>query len=862
MIKGLTVEIGGDTTKLGKALESVNGKAKSLSSELGQVNRLLKLDPGNADLLAQKQEILAEAISNTSEKLKTLKAANEQAVKSSANYDAWKKKITPIQEEIDATTSSLKDMRKAADAAAEEFGADSTEYKDAAAQVVTLSDKLRDLRKQAKSVNDEFGNPVAPEQLRELQREIAATEQKLGQYERAAQETADAIEQLGSASDDVSDETRNAADGVDDFADSARDADDASGGLNDTLGKVASTGFKVVGAAVGAAITALTAAAESTRDYRVEMGKLDTAFTQNGFSSEAATGAYKELVGVLGEYDQSVEAANHLAKLTENEKDLATWTGDILPGVFATFGDSLPIEGLTEAANETAKVGQVTGPLADALNWAGVSEDAFNESLAECTSEQERQALITETLAGLYGEASAAYKETNADVIAANQANDAWTQSLAGVGAAVEPLITSVKNMGASILSGVTPAITWLLNNLPIVGTVLGGLTAALIAFKVSALGGIAAAAAPAIAAIKGLFAAMLANPIGLIIVAITALVAGFMYLWKNCEGFREFWINLWSKIKSSALAAVDGLKALPGKIEASIRDGITRVQEWGREMASRFKTAATNMLNNTINTLKNIPAKVESAISGALQNVTTWGANMVSKAKTAASNMLTNVASTLQALPGRVADAISGAITKVATWGTNMASKAKSGMSDVVSTVVSTLSSLPGKVLSVGSDLVTGLWNGINNKLAWLKSKISSFTSSVLNSIKAFFGVNSPSKETAWIGEMLDEGLSEGMLDHMSNPVKAMQRVSGGVLDAANDINGLTLGRQLQTTFSGSAAPTTGGSVLDKLDRILDAIERGQVLTIDGDQLVGATADRYDRRLGQQRALAARGAV
>ena len=790
MIKGLTVEIGGDTTKLGKALESVNGKAKSLSSELGQVNRLLKLDPGNADLLAQKQEILAEAISNTRDKLDKLKTAEAQ-----------------VQAQFER-------------------------------------------------------GEVSADQVRALQREIVATEQKLGQYERAAQETADAIEQLGSASDDVSDNTRNAADGVDDFADSARDADDASGGLNDTLGKAANTGFKVVGAAVGAAITALTAAAESTRDYRMEMGKLDTAYTQNGFSSEAATGAYKELVGVLGEYDQSVEAANHLAKLTDNEKDLATWTGDILPGVFATFGDSLPIEGLTEAANETAKVGQVTGPLADALNWAGVSEDAFNESLAECTSEQERQALITETLAGLYGEASAAYKETNADVIAANQANDAWTQSLAGVGAAVEPLITSVKNMGASILSGVTPAITWLLNNLPIVGTVLAGLTAALIAFKVSALGGIAAAAAPAIAAIKGLFAVMLANPIGLIIVAITALVAGFMYLWKNCEGFREFWINLWSKIKSSALAAVDGLKALPGKIEASIRDGITRVQEWGHEMVSRFKTAATNMLNNTINTLKNIPAKVESAISGALQNVTTWGANMVSKAKTAASNMLTNVASTLQALPGRVADAISGAITKVATWGTNMASKAKSGMSDVVSTVVSTLSSLPGKVLSVGSDLVTGLWNGINNKLAWLKNKISSFTSSVLNSIKAFFGVNSPSKETAWIGEMLDEGLAEGMLDHMNNPVKAMQRVSGGVLDAANDINGLTLGRQLQTTFSGSAATTTGDSVLDKLDRILDAIERGQVLTIDGDQLVGATADRYDRRLGQQRALAARGAV
>ena len=790
MIKGLTVEIGGDTTKLGKALESVNGKAKSLSSELGQVNRLLKLDPGNADLLAQKQEILAEAISNTRDKLDKLKTAEAQ-----------------VQAQFER-------------------------------------------------------GEVSADQVRALQREIVATEQKLGQYERAAQETADAIEQLGSASDDVSDNTRNAADGVDDFADSARDADDASGGLNDTLGKVSNTGFKVVGAAVGAAITALTAAAESTRDYRVEMGKLDTAFTQNGFSSEAATGAYKELVGVLGEYDQSVEAANHLAKLTENEKDLATWTGDILPGVFATFGDSLPIEGLTEAANETAKVGQVTGPLADALNWAGVSEDAFNESLAECTSEQERQALITETLAGLYGEASAAYKETNADVIAANQANDAWTQSLAGVGAAVEPLITSVKSTGAAILSALIPALTGLLNNLPLVGTVLGGLTAALIAFKVSALGGIAAAAAPAIAAIKGLFAAMLANPIGLIIVAITALVAGFMYLWKNCEGFRNFWINLWNKLKSSALSAVDGLKALPDIIKNAIKGGITRVKEWGEEMVEKFKTSATDMLDKTVNTLKNLPTKIKNAIASAITNVSTWGTNMVSKAKTAASNMLTNVASTLQALPGRVAGAISGAVQNVATWGTDMVSKAKSGMSNVVSTVVSTLSSLPGKVVSIGANLVEGLWNGIGNKVAWLKNKISGFVGDVLRSIKGFFGVKSPSKETAWIGEMLDEGLAEGMLDHISNPVKAMQRVSGGVLDAANDINGLTLGRQLQTTFSGSAAPTTGGSVLDKLDRILDAIERGQVLTIDGDQLVGATADRYDRRLGQQRALAARGAV
>ena len=214
--------------------------------------------------------------------------------------------------------------------------------------------------------------------------------------------------------------------------------------LKEKASDAASKGLKVVTAAAAAAVAALTAAAEATREYRTNMAKLNVAFSDNGHSAQEAADAYHELVGVLGESDQAVEAANHLAKLTDNARDLATWTGDILPGVFATFGDSLPIEGLTEAANETAKVGQVTGPLADALNWAGVSEDKFNESLAACSDEQSRQALITGTLSRLYKGATDQYKRTNAEVIRANKANDAWTASLAKTGRTMEPIVTDV----------------------------------------------------------------------------------------------------------------------------------------------------------------------------------------------------------------------------------------------------------------------------------------------------------------------------------------------------------------------------------------------------------------------------------
>ena len=97
-------------------------------------------------------------------------------------------------------------------------------------------------------------------------------------------------------------------------------------------------------------------------------------------------------------------------------------------------------------------MGQVTGPLADALNWAAVSEDEFNEALAACSDEQSRQALITGTLSRLYKGAADQYKRTNAEVIRANKANDAWTASLAKTGRTMEPIVTDVKELGVELL--------------------------------------------------------------------------------------------------------------------------------------------------------------------------------------------------------------------------------------------------------------------------------------------------------------------------------------------------------------------------------------------------------------------------
>lgn len=228
-----------------------------------------------------------------------------------------------------------------------------------------------------------------------------------------------------------------------------------------SVGKKAGKFALGVAGAAAAAGTAIVALTESTREYRTEQGKLQTAFEVQNFTAKEARKTYTALNGVLGDSGQAVEAANHLAQLCDNEKDLTKWT-DIATGVYATFGDSLPIEGLTEAANETAKTGALTGGLADALNWAGVNEEDFQKKLDECNSEQERAALITETMNGLYSEAADKYKELNADVIAANEAQDRMNNAMAGIGGAMEPFVTKGKELIAEVLERLTPALEWL----------------------------------------------------------------------------------------------------------------------------------------------------------------------------------------------------------------------------------------------------------------------------------------------------------------------------------------------------------------------------------------------------------------
>ena len=477
-------------------------------------------------------------------------------------------------------------------------------------------------------------------------------------------------------------------------------------------------GVVVAGAALGGA---WLAAIEGSREYRTEMGKLDTAFVANGHSSEAAKQTYSELNAVLGDSGQAVEAAQHLAKLTDNEKDLQTWT-DICTGVYATFSESLPIEGLTEAANETAKTGTLTGGLTDALNWAGISEEKFQEKLDACTNEQQRQKLIMDTLNGTYSKASDQYKTTNKDVMDAQKAQEKLTDAFAEFGRVGEPILTAIKTKVADMVAAAIPYLesfiqkvkdvsNWVKDNRDTVdqwvAVIIGAGTAIGTFLLILNWGAIMTAAANAVkvvrTAILGMNAAMLANPIGLIVALIAGLVAAFIYLWNNVEGFRKFWINAWKKVKEIASDAGKAIAKYFSDAWKSIKKAwssvtgyfqgiwknITKiyanVKSW---FGDRFRQA-WNGIKSTWNGAKSFFRGIWSSISGTFGNVAGWFRGKFQSAWSSIKNVFSGWGSFFGGLWSKIKSNFSSIGSSL---GKSMGDAVKSGMNRVISAIQGTI--------------------------------------------------------------------------------------------------------------------------------------------------------------------------
>lgn len=523
-IEGITVEIGGDVTKLNDALRSVNKQINSTQSALKDVERLLKMDPSNTVLLEQKQQLLAQAVDDTRTKLESLKTAEAQ-----------------VQAQFQRGEASK-------------------------------------------------------EQYQALQREIIATEQKLESVEEAAKKSSVAMQKVGQAANNIS----------------------------EGAGKVASATAPVTAGVLGLG-AAVLATVPATEEYRVAQGKLNTAYEAAGYSAETAATAYNEFYKILGDTDTATEASQLLAKLVTNEEDVTEWT-KIAAGVFGTFGDSLPVEGLIEASNETAKVGTVTGVLADALNWAGISEDDFNTRLSECSTEAERNKLIMDTLSGTYSGAADSFYENNAALMDSREASAAMQDAMAELATSIAPVVTMATQLAATFLNWFNSlsngqkvaiaAILAIVAAISPVATVIGTVSSAIAIFTGAATTGTAAA--------TGLATVMtvLTGPVGLVIAAVAAAAAAIILLWNNCEGFRTAVTAAWEVIKQAFQAALEWIQATFAPVWDAVVQAMQTVFQAFQEALTIAWEAITEVFQVFESFLMDVFGVTWSDVFAMLQNV------------------------------------------------------------------------------------------------------------------------------------------------------------------------------------------------------------------------------------------------
>lgn len=475
---------------------------------------------------------------------------------------------------------------------------------------------------------------------------------------------------------------------TDDAKKSSNEVSEAFDKIGGVAGKIAQ-GIGIAGLAVGGAIVATI---ESTREYRKEMGMLESSFLTAGHSSEIAKKTYSELNAVLGDSGQAVEASNHLAKITDNEKELQTWT-DICTGVYSEFGESLPIESLTESALEVQKNGQLTGGLVDALVWAGINEEEFQEKLDACTTEQERQDLIMNTLNDTYKEASNQYKETNKDVLEAEKANQSLADAFGELGEIGEPILTAIKEKVAEMISVAVPKIQefidklkdcakWIKDNEEeiklwsgVIGIAIATVGGFILVLTWSSIMSKAAAELEVVTiAVKALNVAMRANVIGLVVTAILGLVAAFIYLWNNCDGFRKFWLDLWEVIKKSCSIAWQWIKGVFSGIGTWFSEKFGQVKRYGQDAMDNVKKFFSDCWQK---------------ISSIFGSVGSWFGEKFRNAWTNIKNAFSGFASFFSDLWGKVKNGFGNIGSKI---GETMGGAVKSAMNTVIGLIESSI--------------------------------------------------------------------------------------------------------------------------------------------------------------------------
>lgn len=510
----------------GTSLEGLQKQYRLLEDETKQYET--KLDAINTqiekatEIYGENSDEVARLKLNYNNTATTLEKVKQQMSAAEKAMDEQRASMQQVDDAVEDTRNSYEKLEDTVQGQRDKMERLQSEYKNTALEMGSTSDEAKDLK----------------EQIKALSSEIHENESKMNQLEQEAKEASGEMEDLTEAT---------------------KDAEEGFTVMKGAMGTFLGNAMTKMVDMAKEGVTSIYNLADETREYRGEMNKLSSAATSNGYTTEYAKQKYMDLYSVLADETASNTTVSNFMAMQMSQENLNTVL-HAATGIWAKYGDSIPLDGLAESINETANVGTVTGNLADALNWAGINEDDFNSKLSLCGDTQERQSLIVNTLEQAYGTLADSYQDNNKNVMQANRTIAEYNDTMADLGAEIEPVTTAIKKGFTEVIKAgiemvdadtdkaaekIGDAFEWIAENMDDVvriakgGAVVIGamftvnkasqfissirnITSAMGLFKVATTGAAVATTAQT-AAQEGLNLAMLASPAGILTAALGA---------------------------------------------------------------------------------------------------------------------------------------------------------------------------------------------------------------------------------------------------------------------------------------------------------------------------------------------------
>ncbi|WP_379697467.1 phage tail tape measure protein [Mediterraneibacter gnavus] len=828
-IKGITIEIGGDTTKLQTALKGVNTEIRNTQSQLKDVEKLLKLDPGNTELLSQKHKLLAQAVSETKEKLETLKTAAEQANTALANGEISQSQYDALQREIVETEQELKRLEEQANQSAtamQKIAATGEQLKNVGGNIESAGKKLLPVTATVTALGTASVKTAA---------DFEAAMSKVAAVSGAS---ASEMEALTAKAREMGSKTKfsasEAAEAMNYMAMAGWKTEDMLSGIEGVMNLAAASGEDLATTSdiVTDALTAFGLTAQDSGHFADVLA----AASSNANTNVSMMGeTFKYCAPIAGSLGFSVEDTAEAIGLMANAGIKSTQAGTSLRTIMTNLSGEVKICGdsigevTIATSNADGSMRDLSDILADCrIAFAGLSESEKAAAAESLVGKNAMSGFLALMNAG-EGDINKLSGAIDGCDGAAQKMADTMNNNLEGqltiLKSALEELAIS---FGQLLIPALREVVQWLqgfigfLNSLPegvkktimVIALVAAALGPVLIIVGkvISAIGTIMTIVpkvAGVINVVKGAFAAlnatMLANPIVLIIAAIAALVAAFIYLWNNCDGFRQFWIDLWENIKQIAVAVWEGLKTFftaawqaISTTAQTIWNGIKNFFSALWEGIKTIFTTVLNVIKTIVTTYFNVYKTIITTVFNAIKTVITTVLGAIQTVITTVWNTIKNVFTTVL---NTIKSVVSGAFN--AMW-----NGIKNTISGIVNTIkmgfnnaVNFIKNLASSAFSWGADIINGIVNGIRSCIGKIKDAVGD----VAETIRSFLHFSVPDE-----GPLTD--YESWMPDFMSGLAKGIEKSKGMVKDA---VGGLAADMVVNPQMNaGQMAMAGGGSV------------------------------------------------